>query len=1058
MILPAVALGAPQAVKKMAITATPAVPKTATATPSAPQQRTTQKVLPTKVPAPAPAPPSNTGVAGSTYYPTSQPIETARPVNVTALAMQEALEPSSDVPTEIKAFNAPKGDKPEHHFRTINAPNGGVTSVGEEQTPNAPPPSATGPSPGPTKTFKGQFLSSTSIPPDTMGAVGTNFVVTSSNDFMRIQTRDGVELQRFTINSFWSTATIKGVAVASAFDTKVYYDRFNDHFILVSSLNGPGINSGMGLAVTQTNDPTGTWFRYTQASDPASTASAGHAIDYPSVGINKNWIAVDENVFNYSGTAFTTYYGQQIFVFDKAAAYANTLSTASLFEAQFGTGGANCVNETDFACGFTMAPAITEDNTTDTEYISEDWDETNGQLRLSKITGTPSTPVLTVGTQFPQSPFSWGASAARIGTANNCGGTCSGGYMPQRQQSLNAASGTRIMANDSRIQNAVLRDGTLWTTHTVMLASTPTPAGTGFGTTNPDTHSGVQWWQIDPTVETGGTDPITGLGTNPLQRGRIEDATADNCHNGAGGTRTTGICTSTATQHGTFFAFPNISVNKNDDVLIGFSQFSPLTYPSSAYAIRLHTDPVNTTRDPVVFHGGQANYNIGGGSGTARQNRWGDYSAAQTDPLDDTTFWTVQEYGGTVRDFGIGLAGNWETWWSQVNATAAAPATTGNLIISEFRLRGPQGARDEYVNLYNPGSTPIIVSTTDSSDGWSLATQTTAGVVSGVAVIPNGTVIPARGHFLIADNPDGANGPTVVYSLNSYPGSQVRGAESDTGWSFDVPDTNGIAIFKTANATNFTAAFEMDAAGPATLPAGSIYREGTGYGALPTSNLQYVMYRDTSNGGNPQDSNNNAADFIFADTAGTAVAGLGQRLGAPGPANLDGPVQRNATMPGFLLDQTATSNIYPNRERDMTSDPVNNSTFGTMTIRRRVVNNTGQPVTKLRFRVVNMTTFPSTGLADLRVRTVGDTVVTVNDPATCAAAGSSAPCTVTARGTTLEAPPAQTLGGGMNSTVSVGSITLSAPLANGASADVQFLLGIQTSGTYRFFINVEAVP
>ena len=162
-------------------------------------------------------------------------------------------------------------------------------------------------------------------------------------------------------------------------------------------------------------------------------------------------------------------------------------------------------------------------------------------------------------------------------------------------------------------------------------------------------------------------------------------------------------------------------------------------------------------------------------------------------------------------------------------------------------------------------------------------------------------------------------------------------------------------------------------------------------------------------------------------------------------------------MPGFLLDQTATANVYPNRVRD--PNAVTNGNFGTMTIRRRVVNNTGQPVTKLRFRIVNMTTSPSGILADLRALSIADTPgIVVNDPTTCTAAALSAPCTITVRGTTLETPPAQPHGGGMNSSLSVGAITLATPLASGASADVQFLLGVQQAGTYRFFINVEAVP
>src|SRR6185295_10367978 len=96
--------------------------------------------------------------------------------------------------------------------------------------------------------------------------------------------------------------------------------------------------------------------------------------------------------------------------------------------------------------------------------------------------------------------------------------TSSGGYMPQRQQSANLPSGTRVMANDSRIQNAVYRNGTLWCTHTVMLSATTQAAGVTIGGSgNPiDTHSGIQWWAIDPTNESGGSTP-------PLQRARIHD-------------------------------------------------------------------------------------------------------------------------------------------------------------------------------------------------------------------------------------------------------------------------------------------------------------------------------------------------------------------------------------------------------------------------------------------------------------------------------------------------------------------------------------------------------
>ena len=248
--------------------------------------------------------------------------------------------------------------------------------------------------------------------------------------------------------------------------------------------------------------------------------------------------------------------------------------------------------------------------------------------------------------------------------------------------------------------------------------------------------------------------------------------------------------------------------------------------------MRLAADPINTTRDQVIFRPGQANYNIGAGAGAARQNRWGDYSASQTDPLNDTDFWTIQQYAGAQRDFGIGIAGPWETWWALVKPSTAPPLTTGNLIISEFRLRGPQGVNDEFVELYNPGATPLIVTTADNSDGWAVAFSTTAGVVSSVAVIPNGTVIKAKGHFLVARNQDPANGPTLTYSLNGYggvtnPASLVRGADSDVGYAIDLADNGGIALFKTATVANFSAATRMDSVGFTGVPVG-LFKEGAG--------------------------------------------------------------------------------------------------------------------------------------------------------------------------------------------------------------------------------------
>jgi hypothetical protein len=374
----------------------------------------------------------------------------------------------------------------------------------------------------------------------------------------------------------------------------------------------------------------------------------------------------------------------------------------------------------------------------------------------------------------------------------------------------------------------------------------------------------------------------------------------------------------------------------------------------------------------------------------------------------------------------------------------------GQLIISEFRVRGPNGANDEFIEIYNNSGADHTVA--GGGTGYGVAAS------NGVArcVIPNGTVIPNRGHYLCVNS--------VGYSLASYPAGNGTTATGDATYTTDIPDNAGIAIFNTSVAGNFILANRMDAVG-STSEANTLYKEGTGYPALTPFSIDYSFYRDncgksgsiTTFGvcpiSTPKDTNNNAADFIFVDTNGTS-AGAGQRLGAPGPENLSSPIQRNASFGQAFLDPCVGGASPPNRVRDFTSDPANNSTFGTLDIRRTFTNNTGGNVTRLRFRVIDITTFPApSGIADLRPRTSTAVVVTV-DRAPCGSGTSN----VTVQGTTLEQPPSQPNGGGFNSSMSAGTVTLATPLANGASIDLRFLLGIQQTGSFKFYFNIEALP
>jgi hypothetical protein len=381
---------------------------------------------------------------------------------------------------------------------------------------------------------------------------------------------------------------------------------------------------------------------------------------------------------------------------------------------------------------------------------------------------------------------------------------------------------------------------------------------------------------------------------------------------------------------------------------------------------------------------------------------------------------------------------------------SAYERASAQLIISEFRVRGPNGANDEFIEIYNDSGADHTV----AGGGTGYAVAASNGVAR--CVIPNGTVVPNRGHYLCVNS--------VGYSLVSYPAGNGTTATGDATYTTDIPDNAGIAIFNTSVGGDFTLANRMDAVG-STSEANTLYKEGTGYPALTPFSIDYSFYRDTCGKSGsittfgpctistPKDTNNNAPDFIFVDTNGTS-AGAGQRLGAPGPENLSSPIQRNASFAGPVLDICVGSASPPNRVRDFTSDPANNSTFGTLDIRKSITNNTGGNVTRLRFSIIDITTFPApSGIADLRPRTSTAVVVTVDRPP-CGSGTSS----VTVQGTTLEQPPSQPNGGGFNSSLSAGTVTLATPLANGASVDLRFLLGIQQTGSFKFYINVEALP
>ena len=155
-----------------------------------------------------------------------------------------------------------------------------------------------------------------------------------------------------------------------------------------------------------------------------------------------------------------------------------------------------------------------------------------------------------------------------------------------------------------------------------------------------------------------------------------------------------------------------------------------------------------------------------------------------------------------------------------------------DVVISEFRFVGPEGANDEFIELFNPSNIPIPI------NGWQIWGSNNAGTTGTTprATLGNVTLQPGQ-HYLLVNS--GASPDLFALADATY----STGITEDGGIALTISDKNNV----------------VDAVG---LSAGSYYGEGTPLAPLSgTADQSYERKTSADSVANCNDTDNNAADF-----------------------------------------------------------------------------------------------------------------------------------------------------------------------------------------------------
>ncbi len=607
--------------------------------------------------------------------------------------------------------------------------------------PSAPAPAPSNPQ-TPGVSFTGATLSETSaFPPDTMGAVGpSQFIVAVNNRIKTFNKVTGVAdgVLNTSTNLFFNSVR-NG---SSTSDPRIRYDRLTDRwFILI--INVPTPNRVL-LAVSNNGTITaGTvWTFFFFQQDQAPPAGDSNCLaDYPTLGIDANALYVGVNLF------CPSYGGTTAFVIRKSSVLGAGPIVVTAFRNLTGSPGGSGI--------YTPQGVDNFDPGTTTGYLIGVDNISFGTLVLRKVTNPGGTPVLSANIPItvPQTSLP----------------------LTVRHQGNTGGSNGQLDALDDRLIQAVIRNGKLWTAHTIGVDNTGVSDGAA------RTRNACRWYQFD------NLDNAT---PTLVQSGTLFTASATNTTNDRN------------------YWIPSVMVNGQGHMALGSSIAGTNEFANAATAGRLASDPPGTLQAPIQLTNSATAYNPPGDNGSGRgYRRWGDYSYTSLDPCDDMTMWTIQEFCESANSYSVRVVQLFAP--PPATPTSASPSSVPagqasvNVQVSADQINGsafydPGAGFNCHIGATVSGGVVVNSVTYNGTKSITLNISTlsaTNGPKDVTVTNPDGQSVTGQGVFSVG------GGVPCTYSIN--PTSQNFVAAGGTG-SVSVTTQSGCAWTAVSNAAFIT--------------------------------------------------------------------------------------------------------------------------------------------------------------------------------------------------------------------------------------------------------------